>query len=61
MHATSMRPGGELRPFFAYTGVPLGPLPMSTPADEPLAEVISVEEAQHVVPDVEDIVSAYCA
>jgi hypothetical protein len=61
MQATSMRPRKTENAFLAYTGVPLGPLPMNAPSDEPDGATISVEEARDAVLDVDDIVAAYAA
>jgi len=63
MQATLTRPRASQSPFFAHTGVPLGPLPMHTPDPEELVPYPAVDGNELWVEafiDLDEIVSARC-
>ena len=67
MQATLMRPRAAPRnPFFAFTGVPLGPLPMNATVPEPEVPVSYLNEDENGSPDsgirdLDEILAARCA
>ena len=63
MPATMTRPRASISPFFAHTGVPLGPLPMHCPDPEELVPypLDGNELWVEAFLDVEEVVAAHCA
>ena len=65
MQATTTRPRAGFSAFFAYTGVPLGPLPMNADMPDPVALVLYPSGDENEPPvlgpgDIDEVLAARC-